>query len=127
MANSREADSSAHLAAMVDWIDDDFTGHIAVRREGDHWFALLMDFDITGTGATRADAVTQSVELLCAYLLAYFEEGHAFKDAVRPIPAGLRLRIVVESALARRLRSVLPRLTGPSEDTYALPLRCCVA
>jgi hypothetical protein len=127
MGNSRASDSSAKLAAMVDWIDDDFTGHIGVKREGDQWFALLMDFDITGAGATRTEAIEQSLHLLTAYLLAFFDEGRAFKDAVRPIPARLRLRIIVESAVARRLRTALPRLERPSEATYALPLRASVA
>jgi hypothetical protein len=108
----------AHFAA---WLPDEFELRVAVKREHDQWFALQMEFDITGCGPTRADAVRQSFELLIAYLHAHFEEGDAFADAVRPIPRGLRARIILESTIARTLRRTMLRLPLMDESTYSLP------
>jgi hypothetical protein len=65
--------------------------------------------------------VRQSFELLIAYLHAHFEEGDAFADAVRPIPRGLRARIILESTIARTLRRTMLRLPLMDESTYSLP------
>lgn len=109
------------IAPFAAWLPDDFELRVAVKREGDQWFALQMNFDITGCGPTRADAVRESFALLLAYLHAYFQDGAAFESAVRPIPRRLRLQILAESALARTLRRTMLRLPLRDESTYALP------
>lgn len=109
------------MAPFEAWLPDEFELHIAVKREDDQWFALLLEFDITGAGTTRADAVRQSFELLTPYLQAHFEDGSTFDDALRPIPRRLRLQIGFESALARTLRRTMLRLPLMDESTYSLP------
>jgi hypothetical protein len=103
------------------WLDEDFEGHVVLKREHGQWFALLLEFDVTGCGDTRAAAVQDSFALLGAYLHAYFEDGSSFADAVRPVPRRLRARIAVESAVGRPLRSLAPRLALANESTYTLP------
>jgi hypothetical protein len=83
--------------------------HIAVKRESGQWYALLLEFDITGCGETREEAVQEGLEMLVAYLDAHYEDGDSFEVALRPIPGTLRLRIELESALAPLARTLLNR------------------
>jgi hypothetical protein len=108
-------------ARLEAWLPDDFEFGLALKREGEEWFALVMDFDITGCGPTRAAAVTDAFGLLGAYLEAYFEDGADFTQTLRPIPTQLRLRIKVESTLAKTLRRTALRLPLRDEATYELP------
>ena len=119
MTTSVAADQ--RIADFDAWLPDDLALHVAVKRENDQWFALLVEFDITGCGETRAEAVRQSFDLLTCYLQEYFEEGAAFADTLRPIPAKLRLQITVESAIARALRRTMLKLPLSDESTYAVP------
>jgi hypothetical protein len=107
--------------ALNAWIDDDFVLRVAVKCERGQWFALLMDFDITGTGSGPGDAVRDSFGLLGAYLEDYYEEGAVFADALRPIPKRLRARIRFESTIAHAIRHVASRSSLAHESTYALP------
>jgi hypothetical protein len=109
------------LARFQAWLPDEFEMRVAVKRENDQWFALHLEFDITGAGDSIADAVEQSFELLVTYLCAYFEEGASFEEALRPIPRALRVRIGVESALASALRHTMVHLPLTDERTYSLP------
>lgn len=108
----------AHFAA---WLPDEVELHVAVKHQNGQWFALVMEFDVTGCGDTRADAVRQAFELLMAYLHAYYEDGSTFDDAIRPIPLWLRYRIALESKLARTLRRTMLKVPLTDESTYALP------
>jgi hypothetical protein len=118
--------AQAHQAAPREqefsaWLDDDFSVHVAIKYEHDQWYALLLEFDITGCGGTRGAAVQDSFELLGSYLQAYFEDGASFADAIRPVPWRLRARIAVESMIGRPLRGLSLRLPLASESTYTLP------
>jgi len=115
------AGSDDQVARFQAWLPDDFEITVAVKREHDQWYALLMEFDIAGCAGTRAEAVRQVFELLTAYLHGYFAEGAAFEDAIRPIPRRLRTQIALESKLARTLRRTALRLPLTDETTYALP------
>jgi hypothetical protein len=119
MTTSLAADQQ--IADFDAWLPDDLELHVALKREDSQWFALLLEFDITGCGETRAEAVRQSFELLTAYLQEYFEEGAEFGDTLRPVPGKLRLQITVESAVARALRRTMVKLPLADESTYALP------
>ncbi len=112
---------SKNLARFQAWLPDEFEMRVAVKRENDQWFALHLEFDVTGAGDTIADAVEQSFELLVSYLCAYFEEGAAFEESLRPIPRRLRLQIAVESMLASALRHTMVHLPLTDERTYSLP------
>jgi hypothetical protein len=126
MEAQREHDVAARAvdgraARLETWLPDDFEFGLALKREGDQWFALFMDFDVTGCGATRAAAITDAFGLLAAYLEAYFDDGADFSETLRPIQAWLRLRIRIESMIAKPLRLTALRLPLSDEATYELP------
>jgi hypothetical protein len=108
-------------AAVEAWLPDDLDFRVATKREHERWFALAIDFDITGTGATRAAAVRQMGELLSAYLAAYLVDGASFGNAIRPVPASMRIRMRFESALAKAVRRLDDRIPLSREDNYLLP------
>jgi hypothetical protein len=108
-------------AAVEAWLPDDLDFRVATKRERKRWFALTVDFDITGTGETRAAAVRQMGELLSIYLAAYLMDGAGFGDAIRPVPTAMRLRMRLESMLAKATRGVDGRLPLSREDNYLLP------
>ena len=103
------------------WVDENFEVRVAVKYEHGQWYALLLEFDITGCGATKGAAVRNSLDLLGSYLQAYFEDGASFADAIRRVPRPLRARIAVESMVGRPLRGLALRLPLASESTYTLP------
>lgn len=115
------AGSDDQVARFQAWMPDEFEITVAVKRERDLWYALLMEFDVTGCGQTRADAVRQAFELLTAYLHDYFVEGAAFAASIRPISQQLRLRISLEAKLGRALRRTMLQLPLTDETTYSLP------
>jgi hypothetical protein len=117
-----DAETTQH--EFMDWLaqaTEDLEVEVAVKREDGQWYALLMQFDITGAGATRHDAVRDAFSLLAAYLHAYFEDGAAFEEAVRPVPRSLKLRIVAESGVAHVVRRISEKIPFASESHYALP------
>jgi hypothetical protein len=119
--------SDAQIEARVEaWLPDDFDFRVATRREQGEWFALAVDFDVTGKGPTRSAAVRQMSDLLSIYLAAYLIDDASFMDTVRPVPARLRLRIQVESALGRALGGVIRHMDGGlslvRESNYILPV-----
>ncbi len=114
--------SSEEIEAAVEaWLPDDLDFRVATKRERERWFALAVDFDITGTGATRAAAVRQMGELLSIYLAAYLVDGANFGDAIRPVPTSMRLRMRLESVLAKAVRHIDGRVPLSREDNYLLP------
>lgn len=108
-------------AAVEAWLPDDLDFRVATKRERERWFALAVDFDITGTGGTRAAAVRQMGELLAIYLAAYLVDGASFSDTIRPVPTSMRLRMRLESMLAKATRHIDGRLPLSREDNYLLP------
>jgi hypothetical protein len=107
--------------ALDAWVDDDFVLRVAIKCENGQWFALLMDFDITGCGASKAVAVRDAFGLLGAYLTDYFSDGVSFSETLRPIPARLRYRIRIESAIGSAMRHIYVHSRLANESTYALP------
>lgn len=114
--------SSSSAASFKEWMDaEEFELGVAIRHEHGRWFALLIQFDITGTGGTRQEAISEAFALLFAYLRAHFDDGASFSSAVRPIPFGLRVRIEAEAFVASILRRISVRVPFADESTYALP------
>ncbi|HTW43135.1 MAG TPA: hypothetical protein VMD79_12550 [Solirubrobacteraceae bacterium] len=118
-AEPTEAEIEARVEA---WLPDDFDFRVATKRERGEWFALAVDFDVTGKGASRAAAVRQMGELLALYLAAHLMDGDTFNDAIRPIPTRLRFRIQIESALGRVMRHVGGAVVLARENNYILPV-----
>jgi hypothetical protein len=115
--------SEDELEARIEaWLPDDFDFRVATKREGSDWFALAVDFDITGKGATRSSAVRQMGDLLGLYLAAYLVDGNDFFDAVRPVPARMRLRIQAEGILSRLINHIGGGLPLSRENNYILPV-----
>lgn len=117
-----EAPSASRESEFVAWLSSaSLSVTVATKREHEQWYALLPQFDITGTGATVQDAVQDALELLIAYLRAYFDDGCDFQAAVRPIPRQLKIRIHTESLIGHALRRISEHVPFASEDTYELP------
>jgi hypothetical protein len=116
---TRDTDLEARIAA---WFPDDFDVRVATKRENGEWFALAVDFDITGKGATRSTALRQMVDLLSLYLAAYLVDNADFSDTLRPVPARLRLRLQAEDALGRLTRHIGGKLSLARENNYILPV-----
>jgi hypothetical protein len=70
----------------------------------------------------RAAAARQMFELLSVYLAAYLVEGANFESALRPVPTRLRLRIQLESALAKITRHLDRSLPLSREENYLIPV-----
>jgi hypothetical protein len=121
MAILEETGKSELQARFESWVGDGFDLRVALWPEHGQWFALAMDFDITGQGITRQAAVHQMGQLLGAYLVAYFEEGASFSDALRPVPLPMRAKIRAESLLLSVLRSLDGRFELARERQYFLP------
>jgi hypothetical protein len=122
MAINAEAhidEAEAHIEA---WIPDDFEFRVATKHEHGEWFALAVDFDVTGKGSTRGAALRQMCELLGLYLAAYLMDEVPFHDALRPVPARLRLRIQTEDALSRVTRHIYGSLPLARENNFILPV-----
>ena len=115
---------AASASAFDEWLrreTEDLVLEVALKRENDQWFALLTQFDITGVGESRTDAVRDSFALLFAYLRAYFEDGASVASALRPVPRSLRLRIEAESLFSQLARHVSMRIPSGTESRYELP------
>lgn len=116
---TRDKELEARIEA---WIPDDFDLRVATKREHGEWFALAVDFDITGKGATRATAVRQMADLLGLYLAAYLIDDVDFSNTLRPVPTRMRLRIQTEDAIGRLTRHINGKVPLSRENNYLLPV-----
>jgi hypothetical protein len=121
MGHTKDQQAEPREEALNAWIDEDFVLRVAVKCENGQWFALLMDFDITGCGPSKGAAVRDAFALLGAYLMDYFSDGVSFSETLRPIPARLKYRIRIESAVGSALRHIDAHSRLANESTYALP------
>jgi len=101
---AKAAELREFAEAFSAWLPEWFEITLATRRENGRWFALVEEFDITGMGDSEMAAQRDMLGLLAAYLVSHFEEGHAFEDAWRPIPRGLKLTIRRDQLLNRAVR-----------------------
>lgn len=79
---------------------------ILIRRERDHYSAVITDFTIAGQGNTIDSAADNAIELLGEYLVACAADGMTLEEARRP--AGLRWQTQV--MLARVASEIAHRL-----------------
>lgn len=115
--------SEEELEASIEaWIPDDFDLRVATKRENGEWFALAVDFDVTGKGSTRQAAVRQMGDLIGLYLAAYFVDHEAFASAIRPVPLQMRFRIQAEDFVSRLVRRIDAGVRLSREDNYILPV-----
>lgn len=122
MATAEAPSSDERAKAFAAWLPEDAVFRAAIKRTGDHWYALAEEFDITGMGETPNAALREMFDLIEAYLRAFFEEGRPFDDALRPIPLKLKVGIRAQSALGSLVRGLNGRL--PRERSYLLPQAC---
>jgi predicted RNase H-like HicB family nuclease len=108
-------------ARLREWVPEDFPWRMAIKRERGKWFALGVDFDITGHGDTIEAAVEELGELVGHYLGSYFRAGEPFEAAVRPIPRRMQMRIHLSTIAVKpllRLSHGAERLPFPRERSY---------
>lgn len=118
---NQEAAKAAELREFAEtfhaWLPEWFEITLATRREGDRWFALAEEFDITGMGNSEQAAKRDMLGLLAVYLVSHFEEGHAFETTWRPIPVRLKMVIRRDQMVNRAIR-LLRRPAG--RETHLL-------
>jgi hypothetical protein len=84
------------------WADGALPYRVAYKREQGVWFALAPDYDITARGDTLNEAFEELLELVIAYLYAYFQDEQPVSTALRRVP--LRMRVAMRAlALLNRL------------------------
>jgi hypothetical protein len=115
----REVD--AKMEAFDQWMRGLLSFRVALRREQGQWFALAEDFDITGMGESREDALRDMVGLLSAYLMAHFEDGTPFEQTLRPIPRRLRIEIRRDTFLSQILERFAHRAPRNEEAQTLVP------
>lgn len=64
-----------------------------IVREGDDWYAVSRDFNVSGMGADERAAVDQTIELVCDYLDLCVQDGMTYREAVRPLSLRSRVRL----------------------------------
>ena len=95
-----------------------------VKREGEYWASIVLDFNIVGTGDTPEDAVACSVWMAKAYL----EEGLAAHKSVeslqRRVPLSARARYQAAHFVSRVLGG---RMLGGREEAMPFERRVFLA
>lgn len=95
---SPQAEQQVDPMAGVDW-PDLIVSPAHIRREEDHWVAILDRFSIVGQGETPGAAWQDMDELAVSYLDMCEAEGVPFKQVERPLPLPQRLRLQVGTVL----------------------------
>lgn len=117
MAEPTPQQIESAAARVREWVPRDFEWRCATKREHDRYFALALDFDITGRGDSPEEAVAEMRELLGFYLGSYLRDGVPFEKTLRPVPRRLRMRIHLSS----KILNLLDRIDSRLEDDLPLP------
>lgn len=67
-------------------IPADFFIHGVCLREDHGWTAIVIDFDVVGTGETPRDAISDAMRCTDEYLEMCLDEGFEFEDTFREAP-----------------------------------------
>jgi hypothetical protein len=63
-----------------------------VKREGEYWASIVLDFNIVGTGDTAEDAVASSLWMTKAYLEERCAAGETVESLKRAAPVSVKAR-----------------------------------
>ena len=85
-------------------------GHtmVAITEDRGRSYALFVEFNIAGTGATEEEALADASQLLTAYLQYSFMEGRSFAAARKPVPVYVRLKLRIAALTSMVLRGISP-------------------
>ena len=72
-----------------------------VKREGDYWASIVLDFNIVGTGDSPKDAIALSVWMTMAYIEEGCAAGKSLASMKRPVPASIRATYHVATLVSR--------------------------
>jgi len=72
-----------------------------VKREGDYWASIVLDFNIVGTGNSPEDAVALSMWMTKAYIEEGCAAGKTLKNMRRPAAMSVKATYYVTSILSR--------------------------
>ena len=85
-----------------------------VKREGDYWASIILDFNIVGTGDSPEDAVARSIWMTTAYIEEGCALGKSLASMRRPAAVSVKATYHVANLLSRALPG---RERGTQEET----------
>lgn len=103
----RRAVSEADFLA---WLDETSTPAL-ISTSHDRYYAFCVEFGISGSGATKDEAVSDAKGLLMRYLVVSFSEGRPYRDSKKSPPARIRIRSWYLFARSKFLRRPKPSLS----------------
>jgi hypothetical protein len=83
-----------------------------VKREGDYWASIILDFNIVGTGDSPEDAVALSLRMTKVYIEEGCVAGKSLASMKRPAAVSARATYLIARVLSR----VLPGRERRSQD-----------
>jgi len=96
-----------------------------VRREGDYWASIILDFNIVGTGDSSEDAVARSIWMTTAYIEEGCAAGRTLASMRRPAAVSVRATYHAANLVSRVASRVLPgreRRTQEETMPFARPV-----
>lgn len=78
-------------ADFLAWLDEMSTPAVISASHG-QYYAFCVEFGISGSGATKDEAISDATELLMRYLAVSFSEGRLYRDSKKSPPARIRIR-----------------------------------
>lgn len=97
---------------FLDWLDEMSTPAL-ISISHDRYYAFCVEFGISGSGATKDEAIDDATGLLMRYLAVSCSEGRSYRDSKKSPPKGIRLRswyLLARTKFLRRLKPSLSRL-----------------
>ncbi|NLO27287.1 MAG: hypothetical protein GX113_03775 [Actinobacteria bacterium] len=85
-----------------------------VRREGEYWASIVLDYNVVGTGDTSDEAIKSSIWMAEAYIEEGRKLGRTLGELRRPAPLRLRIKFRVLKCLSRLSPGNRPGTDGRS-------------
>jgi hypothetical protein len=98
-------------AAFLNWLDEMSTPAL-ISMSHDRYYAFCVEFGISGSGATKDEAISDARGLLMGYLAVSFSEGRSYRDSKKSPPKRIRLQSWYLLARTKFLRQLKPSLSG---------------
>jgi hypothetical protein len=100
------------------WLPANGKTFVGIKRDGDQWYAVFLEFNIAGTGASQREAVKDATRLLATHLVYSFTTGKTFEESRRPVPRRLQAWIRFSALLARFIGFLHPAFTRVKQRPF---------
>lgn len=114
--------SPKDLERLRDWLPaGEGVGVVSMHdpREG-AWYAVVLEFNIAGTGSTEREALQEMFDLLTVYLLSFVNDGRDYEDAIRRVPLPRRAHYLARVGMTKALNRLFRHRDGTSK--WEIPL-----